>query len=123
MIEPWVSPWSTLVYTRLHHEPFVPDTPGWEFTSLGPLTSANGAMPWIIFERDRLEFERAFPEWQIERIAPMMPFRYLLSGGISLRSLMPGFSFGFWRLLEQALQPQMKNLAMFALIVLRRKNL
>jgi SAM-dependent methyltransferase len=25
MIEPWVSPWSRLVYTKLHHEPFRPD--------------------------------------------------------------------------------------------------
>src|SRR5262249_31802772 len=26
MIEPWVTPWSRFVYTRLHHEPFQPET-------------------------------------------------------------------------------------------------
>ena len=28
MIEPWVTPWSRWVYTRLHHEPFLPEAPG-----------------------------------------------------------------------------------------------
>jgi len=51
-----------------------------------------------------------------------MPFRYLLSGGVSGRSLMPGWSFTFWRKLENLLQPWMNHLAMFALIVLRKHS-
>jgi SAM-dependent methyltransferase len=122
MIEPWVTPWSRLIYTRLHHEPFRPEAAEWEFPSSGPLSGANSALPWIVFERDRQQFEDEFSEWNIQAITPMMPFRYLVSGGISLRSLSPDWSFGLWRGLEVALQPWMDRLAMFARIVLRRTD-
>jgi SAM-dependent methyltransferase len=122
MIEPWVSPWSRFVYTRLHHEPFQPEVPSWELPTSGPLSGANDALPWIIFARDRHKFEQEFPQWQIETIKPIMPFRYLLAGGVSLRSLTPGWSFGLWRQLENILCRWSDKLGMFAHIVLRRRQ-
>lgn len=121
MIEPWVTAWSRFVYGRLHDEPFLPEAPHWEFRSDGPLSGANGALPWIVLERDRERFQAEFPEWRIERLRPLMPVRYLLSGGLSMRSLMPGTSFGFWRAAERAASPIMDRIAMFAAIVLRRQ--
>lgn len=120
MVEPWVTPWSRLVYGRLHHEPFEPASPRWEFPSSGPLSGANGALPWIVFSRDRGVFEREFPEWRIRSIQPMMPLRYLLSGGVSMRSLAPGWSLGAVRGLEALLSPLNRYVAMFAVIVLER---
>jgi len=86
MIEPWVSSWSRLVYTRLHHEPFLPEAEEWAFASTGPLSGANSALPWIVFVRDRRKFESRFPELEIGGIRPFLPFRYLLSGGVGMRS-------------------------------------
>jgi SAM-dependent methyltransferase len=120
MLEPWVTPWSTFIYTRLHHEPFEPAAPHWEFPDSGPLSGANGALPWILFHRDRQQFEREFPTWRIDLIRPAMPLRYLLSGGVSLRSLMPGWTFPFWKAAEALMRPFMNQLAMFALIRLCR---
>ena len=120
MIEPWVSPWSRFVYTHLHHEPFQPEAVSWELPTGGPLSGANDALPWIILARDRQKFEQEFPQWQVEQIKPMMPFTYLLSGGISLRALVPGWSFVFCRQIESALDCWRHRLAMFAAIVLRR---
>jgi SAM-dependent methyltransferase len=122
MIEPWHSLWSRFVYTRLHHEPFLPSEPDWVVPVAGPLSGANGALPWILFERDRARFEAEFPQWSIVKIDRIMPFRYLVSGGVSLRSLMPFWTFGFWRWLEKRLQPWMTTWAMFALIVLVRSD-
>jgi len=122
MIEPWVTPWSRLVYRRLHHEPFQPDAQDWEFPQSGPLSGANSALPWIIFQRDKAQFAREFPAWQVRDIHPCMPFRYLVSGGVSMRSLMPGWTFGFWRWLETFLHPYMGSLAMFARVVLVRTD-
>ncbi len=122
MIEPWVTKWSTQVFQRLHHEPFQPHAETWEFPSSGPLSGANGALPWIMFERDRSVFEQEFPEWRIRTIRPIMPFRYLVSGGVSLRQLMPAWSFNLWLGLERALSPWMHRLAMFANIVLMKEN-
>ena len=120
MIEPWVTPWSQLVYKKLHHEPFRPDIREWEFPRTGPLSGANGALPWIIFQRDRARFESEFPQLHIQKVKLMMPFRYIVSGGVSFRSLQPRWSYGLWRKLEHTLRPLMPKLAMFAQIVLQR---
>jgi SAM-dependent methyltransferase len=120
MIEPWVSAWSRLVYGRLHHEPFQPQAEQWEFPSSGPLSGANGALPWIIFQRDLAEFRREFPQWRIKSLDFGMPFSYLLSGGVSMRSFVPGSLFGFVRRVEKALDPWMDHLAMFSRVVLEK---
>jgi SAM-dependent methyltransferase len=120
VIEPWVTPWSRFVYARLHHEPFQPETASWELPVTGPLSGANGALPWVIFARDRVKFEQEFPHWRIETIKPIMPFCYLLSGGVSLRGLAPGWSFGLWRRFENGLGHWSNLLAMFAHVILRR---
>lgn len=122
MIEPWNTPWSRFIYGHLHHEPFDAGCSGWEFPQGGPLSKSNQALPWIIFQRDRPIFERMFPQWHIAKINLHYPFCYLLSGGMSLRSLMPGALFDLWRTIENRLQFCMSALAMFAKIVLLRKE-
>jgi SAM-dependent methyltransferase len=121
MLEPWVTPWATLVYRHLHHEPFEPGAPSWELPAGGPLSGANGALPWILFERDRRRFDELFPAWRVRSIRPTMPLRYLLSGGLSLRLSMPGWSFALWRAAESALARWSPRLAMFAQVVLERR--
>jgi SAM-dependent methyltransferase len=122
MVEPWVTPWSRWVYTRLHHEPFLPAAREWEIPAGGPLSGANGALPWILFQRDRERFERAAPDWRVRSVAPMMPFRYLVSGGVSLRGLAPAVTYPLWRGFERALSPFAGHLAMFAHVVLERRG-
>jgi hypothetical protein len=117
-----VTPWSKLIYANLHHEAFRPQAAQWEFPATGSMLGANGALPWILFERDRDQFAREFPEWHIERIQIQMPFRYLVSGGVSMRSLAPGWSFGLCRGVERALKPWMRSLDMFAMITLSRRR-
>jgi SAM-dependent methyltransferase len=121
MIEPWVTPWSTFVYGRFHSEPFLPEAAEWEFAASGPLSGANVALPWMVFVRDRARFEKEFSEFEIEEIRPFMPFRYLLSGGVSMRSLMPGFTHGIWALIERSLDFQRDRLGMFAFLAVRKR--
>ncbi len=117
MVEPWRTPWSEFVFRNFHHEPFQPDS-GWEFPVQGPLSSANGALPWILFDRDRALLERDFPMWRIEIIEGLMPVRYLLSGGFTMPALQPPATFTLWRAIEKL--PIVRTCSMFALIVLRR---
>jgi SAM-dependent methyltransferase len=119
MIEPWNTPWSNWVYRRLHSEPFQPDG-DWTIPSTGPLSGANGALPWILFERDRERFQREFPEWSIESIELLMPFSYLLSGGVSLRAFLPGWMYRPIRWAESKLNQ--RRWAMFALIKLQKRD-
>jgi SAM-dependent methyltransferase len=116
MIEPWVTPWSRVVYTYLHSEPFDPKAAQWGFPASGPLSGANGAMPWIMFARDRAAFETLFPQLTIRELTLMMPISYLVSGGVSMRGLSPGWSYSLWRTFERVIAPLNGLLAMFAVI-------
>ena len=118
MIEPWRTGWSSWVYRNLHHEPFDTDVRGWRLPLGGPLSSANGALPWIVFERDRTKFIAANPTLEIVTIEPLMPMSYLASGGVSMRSILPGFAYPAIRFLERYILHERG--AMFALIEVRR---
>jgi len=75
MIEPWVTPWTRLLFGRLklHHEPFEPGALDWRTPVGGPIAGSNNALAWIVFERDRAQFERRFPRLIIQSIDRMMP--------------------------------------------------
>ena len=122
MWEPWNTPWSRLIYKNVHSEPFVPESEYWSFPPAGPLSGANGALPWIVFKRDRKRFARTFASLELEQLVLDYPFSYLLSGGVSLRALFPGAGFELIRALERMLAPFLPKLAMFAFILLRKKE-
>lgn len=119
MIEPWVTTWSAIIYNRFHPEPFHVDARTWSFPPSGPLSGANGALPWIVFERDHVIFQKRFPAFSIECIEKDYPLSYLASGGVSMRALSPGWSFSLWRYLDRRLAPVLG--AMFAFITVRRR--
>jgi SAM-dependent methyltransferase len=100
MIEPWNNAWSRFVYGKLHHEPFYPMAGDWCLKGEGPLSDANGALPWILFARDRFLFEARFPGLRVSVIRPFMPFSYLLSGGVSMIGFMPGWAYRPIRFME-----------------------
>jgi len=120
MIEPWRTRWSDFVYKHLHHEPFEPEAAEWRLPPGGPLSSANDALPWIVFTRDRARFNRSYPDLQIVSIEPLMPISYLASGGVSMRALLPGSTYRAFRAFESRVLRE--HGAMFALIEVRRRE-
>ena len=117
MIEPANTLWSRFIYKNFHHEQF--DTKGqWGLENKGPLSHGNGAIPWIIFSRDREVFEKKFPNFSITVMRNHTPFRYLLSGGFTLRQLMPSFSYPVIKAAEYVLSPFNNLLGMFQTIEL-----
>jgi SAM-dependent methyltransferase len=121
MIEPWKTPLSSLVYRHLHHEAFAPAAPEWRFPSSGPLSSANGALPWMIFARDRALFQRRHPDLQLREVTPVMPLRYLFSAGVARRIGAPGWFDAALRSLEGDSALLRRLAAMFAVIVVERR--
>lgn len=117
MIEPAATPWAKFIYKNFHHELF--DTKaGWDLGEGGPLSHGNDAMPWIIFTRDRAIFEKEFGQLKIRLISNHTPFRYLVSGGFTLRQLAPSFSWAFFGAVEWVLSPLSSIFGMFQTIVL-----
>lgn len=118
MVEPANSFWGRFIFKAFHHEPF-DEKAGWELASTGPLSGANIAMPWIIFIRDEERFEKEFPQLKIVEVVQHTPLRYLISGGVSLRALVPSWSFGFFSAIERLLRP-LKGFSMFMTVEIKR---
>jgi len=118
MIEPANSLWGRFIYKHFHHEPFDPQG-GWTIPSSGPLSGANGALPWIVFERDHELFRQKYPRLKVQTIRYQNPLLYLISGGVSYRQLLPGFTYPVVCALDKALPRIWSQLSMFQLIRLR----
>ncbi|MEW6469722.1 MAG: class I SAM-dependent methyltransferase [Bacteroidota bacterium] len=119
MIEPANTLLSRFIYKNFHHEPFDPRG-GWEIQSAGPLSDSNQALPYIYFIRDREKYRSQFPLLQIRRVKNHTPFRYVLSGGVSRRAMVPAWSFGFFRSMESVLSPLSGMLGLFVTIELEK---
>jgi SAM-dependent methyltransferase len=115
MVEPANSLWGRWIYKNFHHEPFEPQG-GWTIPSTGPLSGANGALPWIIFERDAQEFHKKFPGLKIESVKYHTPLCYLLSGGVSRKALVPMWSWNLFKGIEYMLTKITKHASMFQTI-------
>lgn len=120
MVEPANTWFSRFVYSHFHHEAFDPHAAAWTFPQGGPLSTANGALPWIVFQRDRDRFVQTFPHFQVERFEPFGPIRYLISGGMSHAQLLPGFCSPLIGVAERILRPLDPWLGMFVRILVRK---
>lgn len=120
MLETAHTPFSRQIFQRFHHEAFEPDIADWKLPLGGARSTANQALPWVVFCRDRERFEREFPALRLRRLRLHTPLRYLLSGGLSMRQLLPTRLYPVIRSLEQLMEPIMGWCAMFMTITLER---
>ncbi|MBI1859530.1 MAG: class I SAM-dependent methyltransferase [Deltaproteobacteria bacterium] len=87
------------IYRWAHNEPFNALASTWSFPSDGPMTGANAALAWIVFERDRALFHKRFPSLRISEKRLISPLLYWLSGGMKS-----------WTLLSKRLVPLAEKL-------------
>jgi SAM-dependent methyltransferase len=119
MVEPWNTRWSRFVHEKWHNEPYRPESETWSFPESGPLSGANAALPWIVFERDRDRFASEWPSLRVAEVHRLMALRYIASGGVSLRSLQPGWAYPVWKRFEMMTGID-RAMSVFALIVIDR---
>ncbi|UTW63360.1 class I SAM-dependent methyltransferase [bacterium SCSIO 12741] len=122
MVEPANTLWGRFFYQNIHHEPFDPNRAEWTFPSAGPLSDANGALPWIVFQRDRKSFLKNHPQWNAPQVQLHTPAAYLLSGGLSTPLSLPASLFSMVRLTERIFSPLNALTAMFQTITIVRSH-
>lgn len=120
MIEPANTLFSRLIYKNFHHEPFMPSSPVWQIAGTGPLSDANGAIPWMVFQRDYDKFEKLYPTLKLVKFKEHTPYKYLLSGGLSMKSLVPAWSFGLIDVIEKITAPLAPLNGMFNTIIVKK---
>ena len=116
MIEPGKSPFSRFIYKTFHHEDF-DDKTDWTFPATGPLSGSNQALPFIVFTRDKEIFEKEFPLLEVEKLSLHSGLRYLVSGGVSRKQMVPDFAYGMLKSIEQ-MAPSL--IGMFQTIVIKK---
>ncbi|MFA5974721.1 MAG: class I SAM-dependent methyltransferase [Elusimicrobiota bacterium] len=121
MIEPYRSWWSRVFYRFLHHEPFDDQAPAWTVEGQGRLHRANIAVPWIIFWRDRQRFESLWPALRIRSLERHTVFKYLISGGVSWRALLPGGAYPVVHALDDLLSKCPRVFSIFQTIVIEKQ--
>lgn len=119
MIEPANTPWRRFIDRHFHHEPFDPSGRR-EVDGAAPLSSANGAIPWIVFSRDRAIFKERFPGLTIKKMALHTPFRYIASGGLSFKQFVPSFMYNAVKVLEAVVSPLAGCLGYFQTIEIEK---
>lgn len=121
-VEPANTVLSSFVYRNFHHEPFDP-TAGWRLPDgKGPMTASNQALPWILFARDRAEFEARYPQLKLELHGLHSGILYILSGGVSLRQLVPTFCGPLVDALESALRPISSIISLFMTVRITKRS-
>ncbi len=120
MIEPANTFFSRIIYRNFHHEKFDTSAKDWKQKKGKRLSDANQALPWIIFTRDVSTFKQLNPEFSIINKQLHTPFRYLLSGGLSYKALVPAAWFSTITSLEKLLHPFYHFIAMFQTIVIKK---
>lgn len=118
MIEPAATMLGTFVW-KFNNEPFDKKS-SWEFETEGRLTGANGAMPWIIFVRDRKIFKSEYPDFKIVKVSFHTPFRYILSGGLSFKQLLPSVLYNFIKIIEKFFSPLNRVIGTYMTIELEK---
>jgi SAM-dependent methyltransferase len=126
LVEPYHGPLASVVYKRLFRsETFEKAAPGWEGESSGggAMVGANQAASYVVFVRDRERFTSLFPELQLVYARPLGSFlRYVLSGGLNFRPLVPAGATPLLLALEALLQPLAPLLALHQVLVVVRRS-
>lgn len=125
LFEPYHGLASQLMYPRLFStETFDKKMLGWNVESGGPTVVANQALSYIVFVRDRSEFERHFKDLEIVSAQPFTNWpRYLASGGLNFRRVLPRRAFRALKAIEPRLGRLHQVLGLHQFIVLRRTGL
>lgn len=125
LIEPHGGFASGLLHRYLHSdEHFDPDAAGWRTAQIGgPLSGANQAMAHIVFQRDLARFKTMYGTHLeiVHRGYELNALRYLLSGGLNYRQLLPSFMAFPLSLIEKLASPLARYWSLHQVIVIRKR--
>lgn len=123
LIEPYFGPFASFLYKRLFKtEGFDMSYPSWTTPVKGPMNGANQALSYIVFFRDRKEFERKYPNLKIVETAVCENhLKYLLSGGLNFIQLAPNWSMPLIDLLQKLFSIFNRWTALHHIIVIKKE--
>jgi SAM-dependent methyltransferase len=126
VIDPYFGLLSRILYKRLFSsEAYDCNAPDWHYCAGHDKKSArpNQALSYLVFFRDRARFNTLFPRLEIVHLRILPNYiRYLLSGGLNFRQVVPSFLIPLFRKLEVALLRLAPILALHHVVVIRKRK-
>jgi len=128
LVEPWVTPFSFVIYRYLHQEdcdlsadPFADAKP--ERAAAKKAFDGNQAIPYLLFRRRSRAKTMAFvPQLAIAEMEQLCLFAYLLSFGFKPLNLLPESLYPGVAKLEQATKPLWRRMASLRILLVLEKN-
>lgn len=126
LIDPYFGPLARWVYPRLFAtETFDMGQVDWQPAAgdpMGAMKGANQALSYVVLVRDRAIFRDRHPDLELVGMSPLPNYpRYLLSGGLNFRQLLPGATIGVLKVAERAMRPLARAFALHQVIVIRKR--
>ena len=123
LVDPYYGPVASFIFSALfREETFDKQAPGWRDIDQRQKDLANQALSYVVFFRDRQRFVSEYPDLEIvtTEVAPNF-LRYVFSGGINFRQLVPTPLTGLLRGFERVTKPIHGVLGLHHTIVLRHR--
>ncbi|WP_204250023.1 class I SAM-dependent methyltransferase [Rhodoferax koreensis] len=123
ILEPYYGPFAGMLFKRLFRtEGFDKSAPGWQTDASGPMNGANQALSYLVFVRDREAFLRRHPGLEIVHHEVLPNYlKYLLSGGLNFRQLLPDGATGLVEFAQRCLSPMNRWLSLHHVVVIRKR--
>jgi len=122
LLEPYYGLFATFLFKRLFkEETFDKDFPSWDVPADGPASGANQALSYMVFKRDKALFERKHPDLKIvHQELCRNHFKYLLSGGLNFKQLLPDFMSPLIDVSQTLLSPLNRWMSLHHIIVIKK---
>jgi SAM-dependent methyltransferase len=123
LVEPWITPFSYLVYRYMHQEDcFLSWQPGDTLGNDKDPFEANGAQPFLVFQRHWQRVEPSVPSLRVRQIERFSLFAYLLSFGFKPLNLLPAPFYPVVSSMERLSQPLWEPLAALRALIVVEKD-
>ncbi len=121
LIEPYHGPLSKFIHQNMHENEYYDLSADPVKKTNLPMSDANQALSHIVFYREKKFFNKKYPNLEIVEIRKIHSyFRYIISGGVNFKQLLPDIFIPIIRILEFLMKPISHFFCLHYLIVIKK---
>lgn len=122
LVEPWITPFSRIVYTHFHQEDCDLSAEPWIVDNEPDIQKqafdGNAAIPYLLVTRAQQQSRILIPELLLDSVKPFSSLTYLFSFGFKPVNMMPMFLYPFAYALERVTQPLWQRFAALRVLLI-----
>jgi SAM-dependent methyltransferase len=126
LVEPYITPFSRLIYTYFHQEECDLSVQPWQehnqFEADKNAFDGNAAIPYLLLEKSGTTLQDSLPELRLIQVQKFSLITYLLSGGFKPFSLLPDWLYPPLQRAEDITEPLWRNLAALRALIIWEKR-